>query len=315
MKTLSCADSGGKYCPCHLAYSNDCIRCNMLNKNKICDCVWQGTCIYNEVIHNKNLPIVQRQEYLCDIEDIKLVEEDTYLIKIKIPELLSKDLRSPGAYVLIKSIDKESEIFSAPISVMDVDLDNNTLEVVVKAVGIKTKGIVKFDKVYIKGPYFNGLFGVKEIKSISKSNSLVILNGLSQVNSINVVRRLIENNNKVDVFINHNGVILDSVIQKIYNLGASIYHIDIDVDKPFIADYIKTNNIKLVYSGGSNHFNKDIMDIVDSIDENIKLAVSNNNLICCGEGICGACGININGVKVKTCKTQVSSREYLKSIY
>lgn len=314
MKTLSCADSGSKYCPCHLAYSKDCIRCNMLNKNKTCDCMWQGVCIYNEVNHNKNSPVVERLEYLCDIETMTSIEENTYLIKIKIPKELSKDLCSPGAYVLVKRKDKESNVFSAPISVMDVDLDKNTLEVIVRPVGIKTKGIIKFDQVYIKGPYFNGLFGIKEIKSISKSNCLIILNGLSQVNSINVIQRLIENNNKVDVFVNHNGVILDNVIQKIYNLGTSIYHIDIEADKEFITDYIKSNNIKLVYSGASNHFNKVVMDIVDSIDENIKLAVSNNNLICCGEGICGACCIDLNGVKVKACKTQVNSREYLKSI-
>ena len=314
MKTLSCADSGSKYCPCHLAYSNDCIRCNMLNKNKTCDCMWQGVCIYNEVKHNKNSPVVQRSEYLCDIESMKVVEDNTYLIRIKIPKELSKDLRSPGAYVLIKRKDKESDIFSAPISVMDVDLDKNILEVIVRPIGIKTKGIINFNQVYIKGPYFNGLFGIKDIKSTSKSNCLIILNGLSQVNSINVIRRLIENGNKVDVFINHNGVILDNVVQKIYDLGANIYHIDIAQDKEFISDYIKSNYIKLVYSVGSNHFNKSVMDIVDYVDENIKLAVSNNNLICCGEGICGACSIDLNGVKVKTCKTQVNSREYLKSI-
>ena len=57
------------------------------------------------------------------------------------------------------------------------------------------------------------------------------------------------------------------------------------------------------------------MNIVNSIDENIRFAISNNNLICCGEGICGACSINLNGLKVKTCKTQVSSKEYLDSIY
>lgn len=314
MKTLSCADSGSKYCPCHLAYSKDCIRCNMLNKNETCDCIWQGVCIYNEVNHNKNSKVIERQEYLCDIEAMTLIEENTYLIKIKIPKELSKDLRSPGAYVFLKGKDKESNIFSAPISVLDVDLEKNTLEVIIKQVGIKTKGIINSDQVYIKGPYFNGLFGIKDIKSMSKSNCLVILNGLSQVNSINVIQRLIENNNKVDVFINHNGVILDNVIQKIYDLGASIYHIDIEEDKEFIADYIKSNNIKLVYSGASNRFNKEIMNIVDAIDENIKLAVSNNNLICCGEGICGACCIDLNGVKVKSCKTQINSREYLKSI-
>lgn len=314
MKTLSCADSGSKYCPCHLAYSKDCIRCNMLNKNETCDCIWQGVCIYNEVNHNKNSKVIERQEYLCDIEAMTSIEENTYLIKIKIPKELSKDLRSPGAYVFIKGKDKESNIFSAPISVLDVDLEKNTLEVIIKQVGIKTKGIINSDQVYIKGPYFNGLFGIKDIKSMSKSNCLVILNGLSQVNSINVIQRLIENNNKVDVFINHNGVILDNVIQKIYDLGASIYHIDIEEDKEFIADYIKSNNIKLVYSGASNRFNKEVMNIVDAIDENIKLAVSNNNLICCGEGICGACCIDLNGVKVKSCKTQINSREYLKSI-
>ena len=296
MKTLSCADSGSKYCPCHLAYSKDCIRCNMLNKNETCDCIWQGVCIYNEVNHNKNSKVIERQEYLCDIEAMTLIEENTYLIKIKIPKELSKDLRSPGAYVFLKGKDKESNIFSAPISVLDVDLEKNTLEVIIKQVGIKTKGIINSDQVYIKGPYFNGLFGIKDIKSMSKSNCLVILNGLSQVNSINVIQRLIENNNKVDVFINHNGVILDNVIQKIYDLGASIYHIDIEEDKEFIADYIKSNDIKLVYSGASNRFNKEIMNIVDAIDENIKLAVSNNNLICCGEGICGACCIDLNGV-------------------
>ena len=315
MKTLSCADSGSKYCPCHLAYSNDCIRCNMLNKNKTCDCMWQGVCVYNEVKQNKNSLLVERGEYLCDIESITSVEDNTYLIKIKIPKELSKDLKSPGAYVLIKRKDKESDVFSAPISVMDVDLDKNILEVVIRPVGIKTKGIINFNQVYIKGPYFNGVFGIKDIKSMSKSNCLIILNGLSQVNSINVIQRLIENGNKVDVFVNHNGVILDSVIQKIYNLEASVYHIDIEQDKEFIRDYIKSNNIKFVYSGAGNKFNKLIMDIVDLVDENIKLAVSNNNLICCGEGICGACSINLNGVKVKTCKAQVNSREYLKSIF
>ena len=308
------SDSGSKYCPCHLAYSKDCIRCNMLNKNETCDCIWQGVCIYNEVNHNKNSKVIERQEYLCDIEAMTSIEENTYLIKIKIPKELSKDLRSPGAYVFIKGKDKESNIFSAPISVLDVDLEKNTLEVIIKQVGIKTKGIINSDQVYIKGPYFNGLFGIKDIKSMSKSNCLVILNGLSQVNSINVIQRLIENNNKVDVFINHNGVILDNVIQKIYDLGASIYHIDIEEDKEFIADYIKSNDIKLVYSGASNRFNKEVMNIIDAIDENIKLAVSNNNLICCGEGICGACCIDLNGVKVKSCKTQINSREYLKSI-
>jgi succinate dehydrogenase/fumarate reductase-like Fe-S protein len=69
-----------------------------------------------------------------------------------------------------------------------------------------------------------------------------------------------------------------------------------------------------VYSGASHRFSKEVMDIVDSVDKNIKLAISNNNLICCGEGVCGACTVNINGQRVKTCKSQVDSRDYLNSL-
>ena len=65
MKTLSCADLGSKYCPCHLAYSKDCIGCNMLNKNEICDCIWQGVCVYNEVNHNKKFSVVAYYASTC----------------------------------------------------------------------------------------------------------------------------------------------------------------------------------------------------------------------------------------------------------
>ena len=168
MKTLSCADLGSKYCPCHLAYSKDCIGCNMLNKNEICDCIWQGVCVYNEVNHNKKFSVVERQEYLCNIKNITLIEENTYLINVEIPKEISKDLCNPGAYVLVKSEDKKSNVFSAPISVMDVDLDTSNLEMVIKTVGVKTKDIIKFNKVYIKGPYFNGLFG----KNFSRTSDI-----------------------------------------------------------------------------------------------------------------------------------------------
>lgn len=317
MKKVSiqqCADAGSQFCPCHLAYSGDCIRCNMINGNNTCDCMWQGVCIYNEIQHNKKQITDQRKEHLCKIDSIKEIKNNIYLVSIQIPNTIAKDLLSPGAYIMLKSKDKVSDIFNAPISVMDVDLDKGILEVVIKPRGIKTKNIINYDEVYVKGPYFNGIFGIKEIKTTKDSNCLVIVNGLSQVNSINVIRRLIANNNKVDVFVNNRGVVLDEVMQKIMELGVAIYGIDTDEDKDFIIDYITRNQISFVYSGGGNSFNKNIMNIVDTVDENIKLAVSNNNLICCGEGVCGACTINLNGERVKTCKSQINSRDFLKTL-
>ena len=97
-------------------------------------------------------------------------------------------------------------------------------------------------------------------------------------------------------------------------MGVNINDINLRQDKDLIADYIRRENVSFVYSGASVGFSKDVMNIVDSVDKNIKFAISNNNLICCGDGICGACVVNMNGCQVKTCKAQLDSREYLHSI-
>ncbi|MGL5692945.1 MAG: hypothetical protein ACRCXA_02620, partial [Peptostreptococcaceae bacterium] len=97
-------------------------------------------------------------------------------------------------------------------------------------------------------------------------------------------------------------------------LGVNIHIINIEEDKDFILDYIKRNDVKLIYSGANNGFNKCIKELVDSVDKDITLAISNNNLICCGEGICGACTINLNGEMVKSCKAQINSRDLLQNL-
>lgn len=308
-----CADAGSKYCPCHLAYSGDCIKCPIIRGEGSCNCLWQGVCIYSELQHNRNCKIKQREEHLCDIKELNNIKDNLYLLKIQVPKNILIDLSSPGAYVLIKSEDKNKDIFNAPISVMDVDFENSILKVMIKSVGIKTKNIINYNRVWLKGPYFNGIFGIKQIKKAYKENTVVVANGLSQVNCINVVKRLIENKNNVEVFINSEADILDEVINKLKSFNINIYITNLYQDENFLEDYIKRNNIYLVYSSGSDRFNKFVMKVVDKVDENISLAISNNNLICCGEGICGSCTVNINGEKIKSCKAQIDSRKFLNS--
>ena len=306
-----CVDCGSKYCPCHLAYTGDCIKCSLIRGEKTCDCLWQGICVYNEVKRSNEKLVNDRKEYYCNILEKNEIEENLFLVKIKIPNNLVKDLSNPGAYVLLKSKNRESEIFNTPISVMDVDLEKSILEVVIKLVGIKTKTLLDFDEIIVKGPYFNGIFGIDKICKLRNSNCLVGLSGLSQVNSINVVRKLLDNKNTVEVFINKNSIILKEVTEKLNSLGVNVNIIDVKEDKNFILDYIKRNNVSLVYSGGYNDFNRYMKELVDSINKDILLAISNNNLICCGEGICGACTVNLNGERVKSCKTQIDSRNLL----
>ena len=212
----------------------------------------------------------------------------------------------------LKDKDKNSDIFNAPITVMDINEEEGILEVIIHAIGAKTKPIINNDKVYVKSPYYNGIFGLKEIKSNKEDNCLIVINGLSQANVINVIRRLLRNNNNVEVFVN--GTLLDIIKEKIESMNVKINYFNIEKDKQLLFNYIKDKKISFVYCAASVEFSRQIMNILNSVDKNIKLSISNNNLICCGEGICGACIVDLNGKKVKTCKAQIDSREYLTHI-
>ena len=99
--------------------------------------------------------------------------------------------------------------------------------------------------------------------------------------------------------------------EKIESMNVKINYFNIEKDKQLLFNYIKEKEISFVYCAASVEFSRQIMNILNSVDKNIKLSISNNNLICCGEGICGACIVDLNGKKVKTCKAQIDSREYL----
>ena len=122
------------------------------------------------------------------------------------------------------------------------------------------------------------------------------------------------NNNEVEVFINEDGKRLEIVEEKIKKMGVNITLFNSKNTKEILINYIRNNNISFVYSCGLIYFNKDILQLVDSIDEQIKFAIPNNNLICCGEGICGACTVRLNNCRIKSCKAQMNGREFLSNL-
>ncbi|MGL5754512.1 MAG: hypothetical protein ACRCYC_04250 [Paraclostridium sp.] len=309
-----CADCGSKYCPCHLAYSGDCIQCSLIQGSKTCDCIWQGVCIYNELEHNKNVECNQKIDILCSIEFKKEILDDIYLLEIKVPKKLLEELVNPGSYILLRAKNELDSRYNVPISVMDIDIENELLKVIIKEVGHKTKSLLSFDEIWVRGPYFNGVLGLKDFKLTRSSNVAVVLSGLSQVNAPKIIKYILKNNNNVEVFIDTRRTIVEEVVEKIKALNVNIHFINIGEDEDLIKDYIRRNNVALVYSGGFNSFNKSIMKLVDSVDENIRFAIANNNLIVCGEGICGGCTVIVDGKRIKSCKAQINGREYLKSL-
>ncbi|OPJ57254.1 sulfide/dihydroorotate dehydrogenase-like FAD/NAD-binding protein [Alkalithermobacter paradoxus] len=312
MKPNVCVDAGSEYCPCYLAETKDCILCSHLKGDKVCDCLWQGVCIYNKFIKNNEKAMEFKKDILVDIKDCYEILDNVYLLELNIPKELGEELINPGSYVFLRGGEKVEEKFNIPISVTDVDLKQNILKVVVAIRGPKTKEILRSKKIYIRAPYKNGIFGLKYLKMLQDSKALLLSAGIAQVTLIKIIKQLLKNNNEVVVIIDKNKRRVEYIENYILsNKHIKFMHLDFNTDIETIKNEIN-DNVKLVYSGGSNTFNKKVMDIVDSIDESISLVISNNNLMCCGEGICGACAVKINDQVVKACKTQIEPRLYLK---
>ncbi|KXZ39912.1 NAD(P)H-flavin reductase [Alkalithermobacter thermoalcaliphilus JW-YL-7 = DSM 7308] len=312
MKPNECVDVGSEYCPCYLAQTQDCILCSHLQGQNTCECLWQGVCVYERFIRNNKKAQEFKKDILVDIKDSYEILDNVYLIEAYIPQELGEELINPGSYVFLRGGEKVEEKFNIPISVTDVDLKENILKVVVAIRGPKTKEILKSKKMYIRAPYKNGIFGLKYLKIMRNSKVVLISSGIAQVTLIKVIKQLTKNNNDITVIIDQNKrkveYIQNYIIQ---NENIKFMYLDLNKQEDILKQELR-NGVKLVYSAGSNTFNKKIMNIVDSVDENIYLVISNNNLMCCGEGICGACSVKIKDQIIKTCKTQIEPRLYLK---
>jgi succinate dehydrogenase/fumarate reductase-like Fe-S protein len=67
-----------------------------------------------------------------------------------------------------------------------------------------------------------------------------------------------------------------------------------------------------VFSGGSDKQHLHIIKEIDKLAQKPFIVVTNNNEICCGEGICGSCSTRIDsGVRVKACKVQLDVRRVI----
>ncbi|WP_099192105.1 hypothetical protein [Tepidibacter mesophilus] len=306
-----CVDAGSEYCPCHLAKSGDCISCSLLSGKDLCECDLKGICIYQNFKKNNEKIIKSREGILCKVLKNQEIKTNIYLLSISIPKWLAYELIHPGSYILLKDRKREDDMFNSPISVMNIDLKNHVLEIVIESLGPKTKDLLNSDTVYIKGPYTNGIFGIKYFKQLKSKKVLILTKGLSNVTLINAVNNLLKNNNEVKVFFDNSGKKIEEVESKLKELEVDLKYFDFKNNENRIKEELK-KGVDMVFSAGSNRFNKNIMNIVDSVDDTINLSITNNNLICCGEGVCGACIVNIKDEKIKTCKTQIEPRVYLK---
>lgn len=273
---------------------------------------WKGVCIYKEYYDNGNKPKNQRKTYMVKIIKKEMLEDNLIILNLLVPHKLAKDLNHPGSYVFIRTPDT-MQFYDTPISVMDVDLAENIIKLAIEIKGIKTKTIdtaIEDSKVTIRGPFWNGVFGLKNVYMSKDGTSIIVAKGIGMAPMIPVIKKLYGNGNKIIVILDkapYKNVFVDEYL-KAYN--CEVHETSMlangelsDEFKTLLLDILdKHENTNLVHCDGADIF---IYKLIELIGDKVKTSCCNNTKMCCGEGVCGACTVRYQGRKVKRlCKFQ-----------
>lgn len=319
-KYIDCIDAGTEFCPCSLAERGECIICSQLRDKKFCDCLnWKGTCIYQDYLWNMEKAKKSREYKEFAVLHKEVLREDLFILKIKVNNYLARELSEFGAYVFMKR-PEDIEAYGAPISILDSDIVENIITVAIKVEGAKTKALKIVDKtILIKGPFYNGIQGVNNLKSLKNGTCLILGRGVGTAPAVLAAKKLLYKENSIFIlldkgrekenyskkyfkdlgckdiedvrFLNENKEILEETKKKIKNL-------------------IESKKIDVVLSAGSDNFHREILTYIYNLDKKIKLSTINNTTICCGEGLCGSCHIKLeSGQVIRSCKQQYNPAE------
>lgn len=316
---IDCIDAGTEYCPCHLAESNECIMCSQLQGKCFCDCLhWNGVCIYQDFKSNKSEAKKERKTYTCLVKRKEVYENDLLLIEFEVTHKLAIDLLKSGSYIFIRT--NENIYFDVPISILESNIDKNTITIMIEIRGIKTKKLLEIKEggeITIRGPYWNGVFGIKSINKQINNKVLVIARGIGLAPMMPVVRKLSQNNNEINLILDKSPYkenFIDEYLvdyehnlieKKVLDKGVLSEEV-----KVLIKEFVKEKGVKYIHIAGADILTVRIIEYLDEIEENdVLLSCCNNSKMCCGEGVCGSCTVRFSGRRVKRlCKLQADPR-------
>ena len=308
-KTHNCIDAGSKYCPCNLANTMDCISCSHLGGEDFCDCNWNGVCILYEYYMNNKQCSDFRKAYKGVVKDKVFLDKNLILLKIKLDKKLLNELNTIGSYVFINKVNC-NDYYEIPMSIFNIDEDY--IYIIYQEIGPKTKNIQCEKELSIRGPYWNGIIGEHKLSNVSNSNILIIARGIGQSSILIPLKKLIKRNNKVILFLDKGKLNSLYCLNYIPDKNIRIEMLDLfssEGEKKLI-DFIKKNPIDILLSAGAEMLHRKVISIVKESAKDIKIFLTNNNILCCGEGVCGSCTRKIDSKeRIKTCKTLIDPRK------
>jgi len=317
-EAIDCIDAGTEYCPCKLAESGECLICSQCQGECFCDCLnWKGVCIYQDLYNNGNKAKEGRKTYDCIVKDVVNYENNLIIIKFEAPHKLVLDLVKPGSYVFIRT--DTNNYFDIPISIMNSDVENDIITIAVEIRGIKTTKLLNIkvnENIVIRGPYWNGVFGIKNILAQKESKALILARGIGLAPMMPVIKKLVSQNNELQLVSDKGSFEVNFASELLKDYPIKIYENNL-LDKGILSDYAKVIikdalevGVDYIHIAGADILTYGVINYLNDINRNdVSLSCCNNFKMCCGEGICGACTARFSVHRVKRfCKEQADPR-------
>ncbi len=319
-----CADVGTSNCPCPLAETGDCLICSRLAGKETCDCMWAGLCIYNEYIQNGGIVRNRRQDQPIKILKKTWYDDDLLTMTLEVGRGMALTAAKPGSFVFLRPEGK-ADFCNVPVSIMASDMQNGRIHLALKVISAKTKLIAQAeDSLILRGIYRNGLLGEglegleEDVQSLPqqkarnhekasvKKSWLILTKGVGFAPAVNLLRWA---DDRVDVqmAVDMEKISRDMVNECIYehversNLPEKMTACSLQDIVKSAGSHYDVKKFDRVFILASDYYIKTISEAVNISLH--KLIFSNNFHMCCGEGICGACGhTDADGNFSKMCK-------------
>jgi len=320
---FNCIDAGTENCPCYLAVTGDCLVCSRLQGKNYCDCEWRGVCIYNEFIQGNRKVNNPRKDFEATIVSKKLYKEDLVVYILDVGKGFSMKASRPGSYLFVKARGA-SGYYDIPISVMKTDVEQGYVHLAIKVISTKTKALLmEEEKLMVRGPYRNGIQGISAIASRRKAElrTLVIAKGIGVAPGI-LMSQSLQEKGLLDMIIDTEKIsdeLVTDYLKDEASASAGIIKYMTLADpgtEETIEAMMREKDYNSVILLVSDYYIGKLGDLAKKILPSASLAMSNNFHICCGEGLCGSCTVDVPGGKtIKMCKCHFLGEEVLNNVH
>jgi NAD(P)H-flavin reductase len=301
-----CIDAGSDFCPCHLAESGQCIVCSVLRGEPECACQWTGTCILAQTTWVSGLnhkresipaPILARIE----------VGAGTEILHVGAPSRLAAQLTRPGSFVFVRG--RDDAYFDTPLAVVQSFPGQQRIVLAYTRMGPKTQALSDCsDRLWLRGPYWNGIRGHEIIESVRGRRALLVLSGMAQVCGPNIARTLLRNGNQVSlVYDTPPFPFVTPYLQDVPT--AHFINLNSGRGRAAIRDVLREEVPDCLFSGGGKPQHALLRRTMDELGLTAPMATSRTRRMCCGEGVCGACVTELDGTLIRNCKTCLHPEE------